>query len=263
MPNANIESFIRKVTAQAEADAEILGVAAAGSTITGETDEYSDLDLVIVTADPLAPDRAKMRAFAARFPGLIAEFTGEHVGEQRLLICLYENPLLHVDFKFLLRQELDQRVENPVVLFERDGILTKSYARRAAAWPVPDLQWIEDRFWVWIHYGAVKIGRGEYFETADFLNLLRTVVLGPLLHMKYGRLPHGVRKLETFVNAEDLALLNKTIVPCNRQDLIAATLAAADLYRDLRKATGTTALRTNTAAESAALDYLNKIRNLP
>ncbi len=59
MPNPNIESFIEKVKAQADADADIFAIAAAGSATTGETDEYSDLDLVIVTASPIAPDRAK------------------------------------------------------------------------------------------------------------------------------------------------------------------------------------------------------------
>ena len=32
---------------------------------------------------------------------LLAAFTGEHVGEPRLLICLYRSPLLHVDLKYV------------------------------------------------------------------------------------------------------------------------------------------------------------------
>ncbi|MER7057532.1 MULTISPECIES: hypothetical protein [unclassified Streptomyces] len=34
---------------------------------------------------------------------------------------------------------------------------------------MPDLQWIEDRFWIWVHYGATKLGRGELFEVNGFL----------------------------------------------------------------------------------------------
>ena len=34
-------------------------------------------------------------------PGPHATFTGEHVGESRVLICLYGPPLLHVDLKFV------------------------------------------------------------------------------------------------------------------------------------------------------------------
>lgn len=49
----------------------------------------------------------------------LAAFTGEHVGEPRVVICLYDDPLLHVDFKFVTPRELDTRIEDPVVLWER------------------------------------------------------------------------------------------------------------------------------------------------
>ena len=53
-----------------------------------------------------------------------------------------------------------------------------------ASFPTPDLQWMEDRFWVWVHYGALKIGRGELFETIDFISFLRQNVIGSLALMK-------------------------------------------------------------------------------
>lgn len=256
MQNPNIESFIEKVKAQAEADASILAVAAAGSAITGETDEFSDLDLVIVTRTAIAPDAEKMRAFAARFPGLIAAFTGEHVGEPRLLICLYDKPLLHVDFKFLTADELGERIENPVILFERGKILSVAYAASEARWPSPDLQWIEDRFWVWVHYAALKLGRGELYEAVDFLSFLRGQVLGPLLALKYGKPPRGVRKLETFIHAEDSLALQATLAPLEKQALARALHAAIKLYRRLRSTIPVTGLMRRIAAEKAAVDYL-------
>ncbi|WP_286862331.1 MULTISPECIES: hypothetical protein [Sphingobacterium] len=66
-----------------------------------------------------------------------------------------------------------------------------------AQFPVPDFQWIEDRFWTWMHYGLTKIGRGEYMEALDFMAYLRMAVFGPLLHIKNNNLPRGVRKVET------------------------------------------------------------------
>ena len=42
----------------------------------------------------------------------------------------------------------------------------------------------------------MKIGRGEYFEALDFIGYLRSTVLGPMLHLKSGNLPGGVRKVE-------------------------------------------------------------------
>lgn len=259
MRNPAIETFIANVVAVGQNDENILGLALAGSAITGETDKYSDIDLVVVTASAIAPDRMRMREFAAQFSDLISESTGEHVGERRLLICLYDNPLLHVDFKFLTAVELDNRIENPVVLFERQRILSNAYQNTEPRWPVPDLQWIEDRFWVWIHYAATKIGRGEFLETCDHLAAIRGMVLGPMLHMKYGQLPRGVRKLEKFVDPADISKINQTIGRPERAALIMATQSAIDLYLCLRTILLKGNIDFRAAAQKAATEYLASV----
>jgi hypothetical protein len=86
------------------------------------------------------------------------------VGEPRLLVCLYGPPLLHVDLKFMSIEELLDRIEDPAILWDRDRALRSAMSRSKAEYPPPRFQWIEDRFWVWVHYIAVKINRGELFE---------------------------------------------------------------------------------------------------
>lgn len=49
------------------------------------------------------------------------------MGEKKLLICLYANPILHLDFKFVSESEFQNRVENPIVIFEKEEILTETY----------------------------------------------------------------------------------------------------------------------------------------
>lgn len=72
---------------------------------------------------------------------LLQGFTGEHVGEPRLLICLYGPPLLHVDLKFLSVAELDVRIEEPEVLFERGEAVTQRLrSTRASALEAPSPQ---------------------------------------------------------------------------------------------------------------------------
>ena len=44
---------------------------------------------------------AQRMAFAGTLGHLLHAFTGEHVGEPRLLICLFGPELLHVDLKFI------------------------------------------------------------------------------------------------------------------------------------------------------------------
>lgn len=154
-------------------------MAAGGSWISGEMDEYSDLDLILITKEKITGNKEQMLQYAKSFGDLISGFTGEHVDEPRVLICLYDNPLLHVDIKFLTLPELYDRVENPAVLFERNKQLSEIIKLTNAVWPQPDFQWIEDRFWTWVHYACLKIGRGELMEAFDFLSFLRMTVLSP------------------------------------------------------------------------------------
>lgn len=165
---------------------------------------------------------------------VLSAFTGEHVGEPRLVICLYGPPLLHVDFKFVPINDIVVRVEDPIILGERDHVITNGLRLDEAKFPLPSLQWIEDRFWVWVHYGATKIGRNEIFEAIEFISFMRQVVIGPLILMKNGKLPRGVRKIE-FDAPEDIPQLLKTIPTYSVQSCIAALQVIIKLYIDLRK----------------------------
>jgi hypothetical protein len=248
--------FIDAVVAAAQTDPRIVGLTIGGSAAEGTMDEFSDLDFVVVGRDKHQPALLREAAhFAARLGPLLASFTGEHVGEPRLLIALYGPPLLHVDLKFVADSDLDQRVEDGRVLWQRDGTLDVALRRATPAWPGPDPQWIEDRFWVWIHYGAAKLGRGELFECLDALAFLRSVVFGPLIARARGHRASGVRRLEQL--APDLVdALAATIGDHSPRGCAAALRAAVDLYRELRDDDG---LLRRGAAEAASLDYLAEI----
>ncbi|TCC64269.1 hypothetical protein E0H73_07600 [Kribbella pittospori] len=164
---AHLREIAQAVVAEAAADERMLAVVAGGSIATGTSDEYSDLDLVLVcTPEGQAACLAEAKTFAGRLGTLLTSFTGEHVGEPRLLIALYGPPLLHVDLKFVTPDDLRRRVEDGLVLWRRDDTVDTTPGG-AAQWPQPDPQWIEDRFWGWTHYIGVKIARGELFEAIE------------------------------------------------------------------------------------------------
>ena len=250
-------AFAEKATRILEADDQVIGLAVAGSWLTHELDAYSDLDLVLVTRTKIAHDKSKMLHYAHRLGQLLSGFTGEHVGEPRLLICLYDNPLLHVDIKFVTLEEFHLRVEQPQVLLDTDGRLQQVLDQTPYQFPYPDLQWIEDRFWIWIHYALLKIGRGEYLEAVDFLGYLRQVVLGPLLHLKHNSLPRGVRKLETLLPPEDLEALQSTIAAYSRDSLLHSLKEAVILYKRLRKEVYPTEIRWHHRTEQKVMEYFH------
>ena len=256
----NIQAaFAERVKKLVQEDPSVTGLAVAGSWITNEIDEYSDLDLILVTKYKIAGNKEKMMETARRFGDLVSGFTGEHVGEPRVLICLYDNPLLHVDIKFLTPDEFKDRVENPVILFERDGQLSKIIHATTATWPQPDYQWIEDRFWIWVHYAARKIGRGELMEAFDFLSFLRMTVLSPLLQVKNNRHARGLRKVETELSASDLENLKITIAHYNRESILKALDNTISIYKNLRRKLFDDKVVLQIRAEKLSLDYLKEV----
>jgi predicted nucleotidyltransferase len=251
-------AFLRSAVARLSEDPRLVGVAAGGSYLSRTMDEFSDLDLVItVEPNAYAAVRDDRHRIAQSLGHVLAAFTGEHVGEPRVLICLYGRPLLHVDLKFVSLPEAGERVEDPAVLWERDGRLTAALKAGPARFPEPDLQWIEDRFWVWVHYGAAKIGRGELFEACDFLAFLRAQVLGPL-SLKLRARPSGVRRLEQ--RAPSLAEeMRTTFAAHDAQSCAVALGRAAEMYRRLRQALVAEPLSLRTEAEQAAMAYLREV----
>jgi hypothetical protein len=237
----------------------LCGLAAGGSFISGRLDRYSDLDLIVLVTDQAAPlgksDRDRIAASAGP---LLAAFTGEHVNEPRLLICLYGPPLLHVDLKFLPTSQLNPRVEDPVILWDREGEVERALGMGTAAYPSPDLQWIEDRFWVWVHYGAAKIGRGELLEAVDFLCALRKFALGPLALQLGGARPDGVRRVEELSPAARSTLVG-TVAAYDPSSCYRALSRATALYREQRAALAPPSLVRRSVAEAESVGYLEAI----
>jgi predicted nucleotidyltransferase len=254
--------FAERATKIWSKDKSIIGLAVAGSWLTNEIDEFSDLDLIVVTKEKITGNKAKMFDYAQQLAGFLSGFTGEHVGEPRVLICLYGDPLLHVDIKFLTLIEFHQRIENPSILFDTGGQLKSVIEQTESKFPHPDYQWIEDRFWIWVHYALLKIGRGEYLEALDFFGFLRMVVFGPLLHIKNGSLSRGVRKVETQLQDKDFDNLKSTIPVYSRQSLLDSLQTSVSLYRQLRISLFNKDIRLQKETEDTVMEYFNKIENL-
>jgi len=254
------EQFANRVVETVRNDTNTVGLAVAGSWLTNEIDEFSDLDLVLVTTEKISADKSKMLHYARQFGHFLSGFTGEHVGEPRVLICLYDNPLLHVDIKFVTLDEFRQRIETPIILLDKDGQLKRILEQTDPTFPYPDYQWIEDRFWIWVHYALLKIGRGEYVEAFDFFSFLRMVVFGPLLHIKNENLPRGVRKVETQIASEDFEQLHKTLPTYSRTALLDSLKHSVILYRHLRQELFSTEVKLQFETEEKVMEYFQQIK---
>lgn len=254
-----IPEFAKKAVKILETDANVVAIAAGGSWISGQIDQYSDLDLIIITREKISASKTIMTGYAQKLGILLSSFTGEHVGEPRLLICLYDQPLLHVDLKFITLDEFKDRIEDPVLLLDKQGAAAE-VIRQTTPKPVrPDFQWMEDRFWTWIHYALLKTGRGEYLETVDFLAFLRMYVLGPLLQMKNHTQIRGVRKVELELPTDDILALKQTIPAYHKTSILNALRNAVSLYRNLRNTLYGDTILLHLAAENAVMHFFEEI----
>lgn len=228
--------FVERVRSAVQRDARLVALLAGGSYIHGGFDEHSDLDFVVVVDDAHYREvMATRRVFAEGIGGLLAAFTGEHVGEPRLLIGLYGPPLLHVDLKFVTATDLDKLVERPAVLFARDPASIEAQLDTASiAWPNASPEWFEQRAWIWLHYGAAKLARGELFEAIALLAFFRDQVLGPMLHRRAGRPQRGVRRIES-LGPSIVAQLADTMPALDAGSVRTALQAAARMYLELRE----------------------------
>lgn len=228
------KTLLIKVIDVLSQDPRICGIAASGSFGSDSMDKYSDLDFVIAI-NPADYESVMQERFNIldSIGGKIAAFTGEHVGEPRLIVSIFGPEPVHVDFKFVSLPDAAVRVDNNHVLWERDSLLTDVFSTAEPRYPQPDPQWIEDRFWIWTHYAATKIARGEYFETVEFLSFLRQNVLSPLALKQAGLTPSGVRKIESRLPVFAQALAQTVSMP-ERDTLIPALKQAVKLYHELR-----------------------------
>ena len=214
-------AFVSRALPILQGDPRIVGVAAAGSWADDTMDVHSDLDLVIAVEprsfEAVLTDRPRI---AASLGQLLAAFTGDHVGEPRVLICLYDAPLLHVDLKFVAIDQVGTTVDRPVVLSERAG--------------------------------------GELSNALDLLAFLRARVLGPLILERVGERPAGVRRLERSA-PEWAARLHATVPPHDPRACLEALARCAEIYRDVRPAPTAATSRAETVAMSHLQDVAGRL----
>lgn len=219
-------------------------------------DEHSDLDLVVAVEDSLLDAVLADRFEIARSLGpLLTAFTGEHVGAPQLLICFYGPPILHVDLKFTTPAGAARRVDENRVLFDRDDRLARALASEMPVYPQPDLQWIEDRIWGWVHYLGTKIARGELFEAIDGLGYIRARVLGPLILAERGAQPNGVRRIEA-VAPDAVDELRATLPAHDAASCRRALDATIASYRAIRDRRACTSLERRADAERESIAFL-------
>ncbi len=229
-------AVLARIVAAMNKDQRFDAVLGGGSLLHGNFDQQSDLDLILIVRPDAYPDiMADRLSIANQIGDLLSAFSGEHVGEPRLIICLYGPPLVHVDLKFLRLEDLDKLVERPKILWSRTPDEVTAHIENAKIdWPERSSQWFEDRAWIWLHYAAAKYLRGEFFETIGMLAFFREQVLGPMWQRNQGQPQRGVRRLDQDSAAR--SVLETTVPRYDAGEIREALISSMQRYLELRAA---------------------------
>lgn len=236
------------------------GLAALGSFAYGDSDEFSDLDLVIVyQSKSFVPSEAACRVIAERCGHLIASYGGNHIGKPSLLVCLYVNPLRRVDLTFCdFAKYVDDQVQKPRIIDDPDDKLAAAADQIKGEYPPVDPQHIEDRFWVWIINCTQKVRRGDVFEAANYITSIRKNALLPLIHLDAGTIPRGYRALHNLAPDLERKLHSTHPSALNKTELFRSLRAMAAFYLTLRDRTASVRVSERSEARNEAERLLSQ-----
>jgi hypothetical protein len=249
-------NLVKKAESLIRTDNRFIGMALGGSWINKQLDEFSDLDIYLIMSDHAVLSIDEKKEILCQYGELLCFYNNANDDNVTVSLFKIEEQLLHVDCKWIYLSGLRKRVENPDIIFEKDGLLSK-YMRDFPneGYEQPNLELSEMRFWTWMHYIFSKIGRGEIIEACSYLCEVRIYCLGPMILYKNKMTARRLRHAEQLPTEELLELKTTFPAECRAESCFNAAMNTIALYSKTRDALASADFKTNFCAEKACLEY--------
>lgn len=249
--------FLNRTVSLAEKDPRIVGVA-----LHQESDqekEFTTSELVLVCQpDSFEELSADLIGVAEALGPMMLAYEHSKGAGERELSCLYDEPLQRIDLRLLPLDNLSE-IHHPQVLWDRDEQFRLALAARRDPPPSLNLQWMEDRFWLWLHSAATALKEGAVFEAHHLMSCMRSRILAPLVLKKEGmNLTGGLHELEKS-DGENLSSLRATVPLYDARSCEISLREAAKLYVDLRETLAPADLVRHRRAEMAVMRHLHTV----
>jgi len=223
----------RLVTSCAE-DERIAAVFLGGSLARGESDEYSDIDLCVITYDDSYADVLSERPAFVRKLG--TPLFLENFGNDNMAFVILADGA-EVELNFFRTRDLDSIRSGPHrVLLDKDGILagvTFPGTEPDEATRVEALRQI--LFWFWHDLGhfTTAIGRGQLWWAAGQLEQLRSYYVNLIrIHQGGESQSEPYWKLDHEIETEPLDPLRSTFVAMERGEMLRAAREILAAFRE-------------------------------
>jgi hypothetical protein len=216
------------------ADDRIVAAFLYGSRASGEADEYSDLDLCVIARDDALENVMAERAAFVRQLG--EPVFMEDFGDERIAFFILAGGT-ECELLFGREGALEQLDVGPfITLVDKSGILDG--VEFPLPQPDPDerreqLRQVLNWFWHDLSHFMAALGRGELWWARGQLEALRRYCVNLL------RIEHGVEaqeeayeKLEKAVPVSELAALQATFCPMERDAMLKAALDIVSFFRE-------------------------------
>ena len=249
--------FLNRTVSLAEKDPRIVGVAL--HQASDQEKEFTNTELVLVCQPEAFEEITADFIGVAEALGPLLQAYEQPKGEgEKELTCLYDEPLQRVDLRLLPLDNLSE-IHHPSVLWDREDQLRLALSARRDPATSLDLQWMEDRFWLWLHSAATALKEGAVFEAHHLMSCMRSRILAPLVLKKEGLSPAGgLHELEK-TDGENLSSLRATVPLYDARSCEISLREAAKLYVDLRETLASVDLVRHRRAEMAVMRHLHTV----
>jgi hypothetical protein len=210
----------------------LLSGSLAGDTVS----DLSDLDIEVV-AQPGTDVKELaqwLKDLVWSLGKVIAQFPASHLGLPDLHINFIERDgtIVKVDVWAMGLEGLPF-VADATVLHDPGGFVAAARAKLpSGGGPTPDYSDLHQKFVGWMWFTFSKIRRDQLFEAVESLDVMRSFVILPFLHLLAQNPPHGYRYLEKRLPAEHHAPFLTTFPSSHdRPEVARAFWAMVDLFR--------------------------------
>ena len=229
-------AFLHRLVAATEPDGRVVALSLGGSHASGTADEYSDLDLTLITTDGGFESLHAERFELLRGLG-DPIFLEEHNDFGFLLLLFIYTDGVCGEVSLAPARDVKAVVGGPnVALFDKgglraeqsdegglDGVTRSGIARRSLSW-----------FWYHRRLLDVMVARGRLWTAHHYLERCRELCLDLAWMRDRSEVwPGGHEKAEFLVHDEILEKLARTVVPLKKDAITDAARSITDVYMEV------------------------------
>lgn len=234
----HLQVVVDRFVAACQADERVVAAFLAGSYARGAADAYSDLDLCVITSDAgYAAFFAEREAFLRRLgePTFLEDYHGSGVD---LAFFMFAGGA-EGELVFGRESHFQQMHEGPyTVLVDKQrllaGVVFSGY-RPERAEQIETLHGLISWFWHDLsHHFITPLARGQLWSAYGSLeDLRRTCANLARLRQNFAVAAEGYEKVEQAIPKEQLARLQVTCCPLEREAMLQAVFAIVHFYQEV------------------------------